>query len=220
LDTGGQHQRNDRGQFARGADNGQGNGTTRVYATDLDDANRRIGELMTESGSRRRENKMLTEQMSAVQQRQVRVDQRAMRMEAREALRARRVIDPDVVDLFLKHAGDKIKIDETTGDVIGVDPAADEFSTAKPQFFKPADNANAGNSSDANTGAGDTGSSAGSAAGASGDAADTRGNATGTGASIAGGGSGTGGQQFKIGDFRDPKVNPQDLLAKYARSKA
>lgn len=231
--AGGQ-QRNGRGQFSRHDGNGDRSNdadrSNRVYATDINEANRRIAELNDESAARRRENRDLKKELQTVQSRQSLVDQRAIRMEAREALRASGVIDPDVVDLFLKHAGQGITIDEQTGDVVGVESALGKFKEAKPVFFKVADGdgENAGGSgqgngagngaSSGNGGGSSNGAGAGANASGQGGDADARGNATGTGASVAGG-AGTGGDGgFKVANFRDPNVDPKEAMRRYKAS--
>lgn len=217
----GAQQRNNRGQFSR-----NDGGNDRVYATDLTEANRRIAELNDESANRRRENKELKNQLSSVQSRQSLVDQRAIRMEAREWLREKGVIDADVVDLFLKHAGESIKIDEKTGDVVGVNEAGEKFKETKSVFFKAAesgastggDGSNNGASGDGSGKGNGTGADAGTGANAGGNGnADTRGNATGTGASVAGGGnSGKGG--FQVANFRDSNVNADKAVDEYMKT--
>jgi hypothetical protein len=221
--------RNGRGQFSR-----NDSGADRSYPTDLTEAHRlladqdrRIAELNDESATRRRENKDLRKDLGSLQSRQSLVDQRSIRMEAREALRANGVIDPDVVDLFLKHAGETIKIDDKTGDVVGVGESLAKFKDAKPVFFKAADGgANDGANGQAGSGNGagsanGNGSGSGAGAGQQGSGqgadADNRGNATGTGASVAGGA--TGGQGgFKVANFRDSNVNAKDAMARYKAS--
>ena len=241
----GGHNRNDRGQFSRADGN-----RTRDLPADLNEAHRiivdlerRISDLNTESSTRRRENKDLKKDLTSLQSRQTLVDQRAIRMEAREALRSSGVIDPDVVDLFLKHAGESIKIDATTGDVVGVEGALSKFKEAKPVFFKAAD-AQAGGQADgqngAQNGAQQNGASAQNGAGAAANGAaaggasagqngaqgaggqqagaDNRGNATGTGASVNGGGNGDGQGGFKVANFRDKNVNATEAFERYKRS--
>ncbi len=233
--------RNASGQFARGADAGN---RARDLPQDLaeahriiSDQDRRIGELNDENGKRRRENRELKTSLDGVQSRQSLVDKRAIRAEAREALRNSGVIDGDVVDLFLAHAGAGIKIDEQTGDVTGVSDALTKFKEAKPVFFKPADGQtggqgdgqNAGQNGAANgqngvatgangaNGAGQgTGQNNGQGSGQG--SADNRGNATATGASVNGGGTANGEGGFKVANFRDKNVNADEAFDRYKRS--
>jgi hypothetical protein len=99
---------------------------------------RRIDELKNESISHRNKNKELKTELSTIAARQALADQRAIRAEVKSALVlagvAEDVVD-DAVDGYLKFAGDKVKVDDKTGDIVGVDGTAD-FKTKKPSFFK------------------------------------------------------------------------------------
>lgn len=100
------------------------------------EAERRIGELNKENADRRRENSDLTKSHKALSDQVTAANSRAIRGEVRAALISAKVIDSDVLDLVLKQAGDSIKIDDKTGDVVGVSEAIEAFKKSKPRFFE------------------------------------------------------------------------------------
>lgn len=145
-----------------------------------------------EAAERRRENKELKKTVDAF-------SRRAVRSEAKAALVEAGAIDPDVVELFLRHAGDKITLNDDA-DVEGIPEALEAFKKAKPAFFKAA--------------AGDS-----SAAGGEGDGGQHKPNATSTGTSPQGT---TSTQQSNPGGLPDlRKLTPaerQKALKEYERS--
>ena len=108
---------------------------------DIEKANAKIHELNTENASRRTENKALKEAMDALKSLtdglkadQDRNRERTRRAEARSALVEAKISDPDLVEMFLKHAGDKVKFDDA-GEVVGLKESLAEFKKTKPHFF-------------------------------------------------------------------------------------
>ncbi len=108
---------------------------------DIEKANAKIHELNQENASRRTENKALNDAIAkltgaieGLQKDTERSKERIRRAEIKAALVEAKVIDPDVTELFLKHAGDKIKFDES-GELVGVKESLTEFKRAKPHFF-------------------------------------------------------------------------------------
>ena len=108
---------------------------------DIEKANARIHELNNENAARRTENKELKDAMKtlndSVAATKAEIDrnrERARRAEARAALVDAKISDPDLTDMFLKHAGDKVKFDES-GEVVGLKETLAEFKKVKPHFF-------------------------------------------------------------------------------------
>ena len=88
----------------------------------------------SEAAQRRRENKELK---ASVEQQQSELDafkSRTVRTEARAALAERGVVHRDVLDIFLKQAGDKVQVDKNF-DVLGIDEALDAFTQSHAVFF-------------------------------------------------------------------------------------
>jgi hypothetical protein len=198
------------GRFQRNDDRGD----VRQYATDLNDANRRIQELQEETKQRRLENKDLKTGHAKLAARIEVSDQRVIRSEAREALREAGVINTRVVDLFLADYADKIKIDEKTGEPTGIAENLADWKAKNADFFK-ADAAagDATGQSGADSGA-DSGAAGGGAGGSSG--GDGKNNATATGGSVAGGGDSAGaGTVGGLGDLRT--MTPEQRRAAIAK---
>lgn len=170
-------QRSRTGQFA--------SGDAIELAREVERANTRLAEVNESDKRRRLENKELKTQLASVTSQVELSNKRAIRAEVKAALVSEGVIDADVTELFLRHAGDKIKVDDQTGDIVGVTEALASYKTAKPAFFKSATDSSASGS-----GAGNGGGQGGDAAG---DGGDDRPNSTARGASTAGTSSGTGG---------------------------
>jgi hypothetical protein len=154
-----------------------------------------------ENAERRKENNALKKSVDAF-------SRRAIRSEAKAALIEAGVIDSDVLDVFLKHAGDKIKLDDDA-EVVGIADALTAFKTAKPIFFKAADPAPPANETPEQK-----------AAREQREAEEKRKkNATATGGSPAGGGSGEGAPAGGLPDLR--KLNPAErkkAIDEYTRS--
>jgi hypothetical protein len=64
--------------------------------------------------------------------------QRAIRLEARDALREAGVLHPDVVDLFLAKSPE-VKIDDKTGEVVGISDSLAKFKVSHAPLFKLVD---------------------------------------------------------------------------------
>ena len=108
---------------------------------DLEKANSKIHELNQENASRRTENKALkdavdgmTKALESLKADSDRSRERTRRAEARSALVDAKISDPDLVDMFLKAAGDKVKFDDA-GEVVGLKESLADFKKAKPHFF-------------------------------------------------------------------------------------
>lgn len=128
-DDGGRFQADDSADLRRELENAQGQ---------LASAQKRIGELNDENAKNRH-------RLNAA-------DQRVIRAEARDALTQAGAISPRIVDLFLNDHADKVKIDQKTGEPIGIRENIDGWKTANVAFFKqaqPADDAPAGKDGDA-----------------------------------------------------------------------
>lgn len=63
--------------------------------------------------------------------------QRAIRLEARDALRDAGVLHPDVVDLFLAKSPE-VKIDDKSGEVVGISESLEKFKVSHAPLFKMA----------------------------------------------------------------------------------
>lgn len=61
--------------------------------------------------------------------------QRAIRLEARDALRDAGVLHPDVVDLFLAKSPE-VKIDDKSGEVVGISESLEKFRVSHAPLFK------------------------------------------------------------------------------------
>ena len=102
----------------------------------LESASDRIGELNSENQKHRKTANELKATLATVSSKQTLVDQRAIRAETRAELIKEGAIDTDIVDLLLKASGDAIKIDDKTGEVVGVREAILAYKEKKPSFFK------------------------------------------------------------------------------------
>lgn len=107
-------------------------------------------------------------------------DRRAIRAEVRSAVSRADILEADaeddIVDLVMRHAGDTIKIDSDSGDVIGVRDAVKAFKDKKPFFFKPVTAAKPGETKPGETKPGETkptATAAGTSPGGEGGAATT-----------------------------------------------
>jgi antitoxin component of RelBE/YafQ-DinJ toxin-antitoxin module len=104
----------------------------------LRDLEKTLAERTQESIDRRRENKQLKEAVESQAKQFQAISQKALRSEARAALTEAGVIHSDVVDIFLKRAADKVKVDSDF-EVLGIEEALAAFKTSHPQFFKAAE---------------------------------------------------------------------------------
>jgi len=130
-----ERERQDRGDRRRGED-----GRFQAYS-DIEKANSKIHELNEENARRRTENNelkttltKLNETLEGIKADSNRSRERTRRAEARSALVDAKISDPDLVDMFLKAAGDKVKFDDA-GEVVGLKESLTEFKKAKPHFF-------------------------------------------------------------------------------------
>jgi colicin import membrane protein len=218
--------------------------TTRAVATDVPatppasresgqkyasiaDAERRIGELAESDKSRRLENKELKGKLSETQRQIELTNQRAIRAEARVALVEEGAIDTDVVDLLLKAAGDSIKIDDKTGDIVGVREAIADYKVKKPSFFKAVqaivdDKSKTDDEKKAETESAEKKAAEEKAAAekkAADDAAAGKQNSTASGASTSGAGGGTGTTFGGLPDLRNlTSAERKAAMADYKRS--
>ena len=92
-------------------------------------AKARVAELNSENVKRRKAAEQLETRLNTA-------DKRVIRAEAVEALQEKGVISKRVVSLFLEDLGDKVKIDERTGDPIGIRENLDAWIAANKEFFK------------------------------------------------------------------------------------
>lgn len=148
-----------------------------------------------ENAKRRTENSELKKDLKLIVDAHASIKARALRTEALAALTAAKVVDPDVVDVFLAWAGEKVKVGENMA-VEGLVAAVPEFKTAKPKLFE------------------DEGGGGGNGEPRVIDAESVKPNATAKGASPAGGGA-NGAPAVKL-DFSKGSVD--DIVAAYAES--
>ncbi len=206
----------------------------------IDSAHDRIGELNVENQKHRRNYnttkaeldsvKSQVKDFPALQQQVAAQQQRLLRSETREALRAAGAVSDRVVDLFLADHKDKVAIDPQTGEPSGIVENLEAWKTANAAFFKPPAAAAAetdasggasggsGSASPASTGAGGAAGAGATTGGGSGDGTQ-RANATAAGASLAGGGGGSTGTVDGLPDLR--KLSPAErkaAIADYKRS--
>jgi hypothetical protein len=87
-----------------------------------------------EAAQRRRENKELKASVEQQQSELNAFKSRTVRTEARAALAERGVVHRDVLDIFLKQAGEKVVVDKNF-DVLGIDEALDAFTQSHAVFF-------------------------------------------------------------------------------------
>jgi len=97
----------------------------------VEEAERRIGELNNENATRRQENRDLKKGLDTMQQRAIRSEAKAMLVEGG-------ALHSDVVDLFLSKNAKTIKIDEETGETLGMADAFTAFKTSHASLFKAA----------------------------------------------------------------------------------
>ena len=88
-----------------------------------------------EAKNRRIENKALKESVEAQQRELTAFKSRTVRTEARAALAEKGVVHKDVLDIFLKNAGESIKVDESF-EVQGIEEAVEAFTKSHSVFFK------------------------------------------------------------------------------------
>lgn len=177
------------------------------------DAERRVHELTESDKQRRLENKELKAALATTQKSVELSNQRAIRAEVRVALQAAGAnhsnLDElgDIVDSFLKWGKGKVKVDDSSGEIVGLESVT-EYKAARPSFFKAVTDALDGSKKDGDSGGKD---------GKKGD--DPKPNATASGSSPAGGGSSAGVNTGGLPDLR--KLTPEErkaALADYKRA--
>lgn len=104
----------------------------------------RIAELNRENTERRQRETALRTELTTTVSRQDALDQRLIRSEVRDSLRAANVIAStpeeldDITSAFMRTAGDKVRIDGSTGETVGIAEHLVTFKEKRAAFFKAA----------------------------------------------------------------------------------
>lgn len=88
-----------------------------------------------EAAERRRENKALKAQLDTQSKMTDAIRTRTIRTEAKMALREAGALHDDVLEIFLKKAGDKVKVDDSF-DVLGIEETLKDFKESHKALFK------------------------------------------------------------------------------------
>lgn len=195
----------------------------------IESAHDRVSEVNREAQKHRQNFQSAKSELEAVKtqikdlptlQQQVQAqNQRLLRSETRDALRAEGVVHDRIVDLFLADHKDKVSIDQSTGEPVGIKENLAAWKEANAAFFKPKEDAKPADDAKAKDDAKDAKDAKDAAKDDAVKDDKKKDNATAGGASPAGGASSGNGTVDGLPDLR--KLNPEErkkAVADYKRT--